>query len=130
MEKVGATTSHLGAAGNAFALAVSRQAYRLMAYKDEYEVARLCSEPGFRAAVDAQFSRTGKIRLHLAPPLLSRLDPRTGRPAKRRFGPWIFTAMALLAKGKRLRSEEHTSELQSLMRNSYAVFCLKKKNTN
>src|SRR3546814_3400924 len=74
-----------------------------MAYKDEYEVARLCSEPGFRAAVDAQFSRTGKIRLHLAPPLLSRLDPRTGRPAKRRFGPWIFTAMALLAKGKRLR---------------------------
>src|SRR3546814_14825327 len=49
------------------------------------------------------FSRTGKIRLHLAPPLLSRLDPRTGRPAKRRFGPWIFTAMALLAKGKRLR---------------------------
>src|SRR3546814_9809512 len=112
MEKVGATTGHLGAAGNAFALAVSRQAYRLMAYKDEYEVARLCSEPGFRAAVDAQFSRTGKIRLHLAPPLLSRLDPRTGRPAKRRFGPG---------------SEEHTSELQSLMRISYAVFCLKKK---
>src|SRR3546814_2403457 len=101
-----------------------------MAYKDEYEVARPCSEPGFRAAVDAQFSRTGKIRLHLAPPLLSRLDPRTGRPAQRRFGPWIFTAMALLAKGKRLRgsrSEEHTSELQSLMRNTYAVFCLQKK---
>src|SRR3546814_12863211 len=42
MEKVGATTSHLGVAGNAFALAVSRQAYRLMAYTDEYEVARPC----------------------------------------------------------------------------------------
>src|SRR3546814_18890092 len=57
MEKVGATTSHLGAAGNAFALAVSRQDYRLMAYTDEYEVARLCSEPGFRAEIGRRSCR-------------------------------------------------------------------------
>ncbi len=73
-----------------------------MAYKDEYEVARLYSDGRFKAAFDAQFA-DGKPRVLLAPPLLSRLDPATGRPKKISFGPWIFTAFGVLAKLKGLR---------------------------
>ncbi|SOC26111.1 indolepyruvate ferredoxin oxidoreductase family protein [Stappia indica] len=78
--------------------------YRAMAYKDEYEVARLYSQPDFRARLEAQFDSPRKLKVLLAPPLISRsLDPRTGRPRKIAFGPWIFTAFRLLAKAKRLR---------------------------
>ncbi|WP_342113368.1 indolepyruvate ferredoxin oxidoreductase family protein [Pseudoduganella sp. OTU4001] len=86
-----------------FARNVAISAYRLMAYKDEYEVARLYSSEEFRASLAAQFSDHGKLSLWLAPPLLSRIDPATGRPRKRKFGPWIFTAMRLLAGAKGLR---------------------------
>src|SRR3546814_9777473 len=77
------------------------------------------------------------LRFHLAPPVLARRDPRTGIPRKLTLGPGMEKVFSLLAHGKILRgtwldifsyrSEEHTSELQSLMRISYAVFCLKKK---
>jgi indolepyruvate ferredoxin oxidoreductase len=77
--------------------------YKLMAYKDEYEVARLYTAPEFRAALDKQFEAGGKVSVQLAPPLLSHTDPRTGRPAKRSFGPWVFTAFAMLTKLKGLR---------------------------
>ncbi|WP_374582348.1 indolepyruvate ferredoxin oxidoreductase family protein [Pseudoduganella sp.] len=86
-----------------FARQVAISAYRLMAYKDEYEVARLYGSDEFRASLAAQFSGHGKVSLWLAPPLLSRTDPATGRPRKRKFGPWIFSAMRLLARGKVLR---------------------------
>jgi indolepyruvate ferredoxin oxidoreductase len=87
----------------AFARAVAVQAYRLMAYKDEYEVARLYSEPAFRAALNQTFSANKRLSIWLAPPLISRLDPATGRPKKRKFGPWIFPLLAALATCKRLR---------------------------
>ncbi|WP_310496447.1 indolepyruvate ferredoxin oxidoreductase family protein [Sandarakinorhabdus sp.] len=90
------------AGGDAFAEAVARSLYKLMAYKDEYEVGRLYSDGRFKAAFDAQFSG-GKARVQLAPPLISGIDPATGRPKKISFGPWIFTAFKLLAKGKGLR---------------------------
>ncbi|MBU6166930.1 MAG: indolepyruvate ferredoxin oxidoreductase family protein [Alphaproteobacteria bacterium] len=90
------------AGGDALAEAVAKSLYRLMAYKDEYEVARLYSDGRFEAAYNAQFSG-GKPRVLLAPPLISRTDPATGRPKKISFGPWIFTAFRLLARGKRLR---------------------------
>ncbi len=77
--------------------------FRLMAYKDEYEVARLYTLPEFRKALEAQFEPGGKVSVQLAPPLLSRVDPATGRPRKRTFGPWVFTAFRLLAAMKRLR---------------------------
>src|SRR3546814_2794278 len=100
--------------------------------------------------------RSYKLSFHLAPPLLAERDPDTGHLKKRAFGPWLLPAFRVLAKLKGLRgtpfdifgysaerklerrliadyeavigerSEEHTSELQSLMRISYAVFCLKK----
>jgi indolepyruvate ferredoxin oxidoreductase len=85
------------------ARAVATQLYRLMAFKDEYEVARLHSLPEWRAQLAASFSGTPRIELNLAPPLLSGLDPSTGLPRKRRFGPWMLRAMGMLRHGKMLR---------------------------
>ena len=82
--------------------AVARSHYKLLAYKDEYEVGRLYSDGRFRAAFDAQFAG-GKPRVQLSPPIFARPDPATGRPRKYSFGPWIFTAFGLLAKLKGLR---------------------------
>jgi indolepyruvate ferredoxin oxidoreductase len=85
------------------ARAVAQSAYRLMAYKDEYEVARLYSEREFLRGLEQQFSDRKSVSLWLAPPLISRLDPATGRPKKHRFGPWVFTVFAVLAGLKGLR---------------------------
>ncbi|MCJ2188682.1 indolepyruvate ferredoxin oxidoreductase family protein [Novosphingobium beihaiensis] len=93
----------LGAKGEAFRRAVAVNAHKLMAYKDEYEVARLYSLPAFHEGLADQFASAGRVSVWLAPPLLSRIDPATGRPAKRKFGPWVFKAFGLLARGKRLR---------------------------
>ncbi len=90
------------AGGDVFAEAVARSYYKLLAYKDEYEVGRLYSDGRFRAAFDAQFSG-GNLKVQLAPPIFGGIDPATGRPKKRSFGPWIFTAFGLLAKMKGLR---------------------------
>ena len=103
IDEVRAATAKLGEEGQAMLHAVATNAYRLMAYKDEYEVARLYTDPEFRRSIEAQFAGAKRISVYLAPPLLSRIDPRTGRPAKRKFGPWIFPVFNLLAKGKRLR---------------------------
>ncbi len=83
--------------------AVARSAYKLLAYKDEYEVGRLYSDGRFTASFAAQFDGGERPRVQLSPPIFARIDPATGRPKKYSFGPWIFTAFGLLAKGKRLR---------------------------
>jgi indolepyruvate ferredoxin oxidoreductase len=77
--------------------------YRLMAYKDEYEVARLFSDPAFLAGIGAQFEGRPGLHFHLAPPLLSRRDPRTGHLLKREFGAWILPVMKGLARLRFLR---------------------------
>jgi indolepyruvate ferredoxin oxidoreductase len=101
-ERFATVVARARAVGDDFGDAVARSLYKLMAYKDEYEVARLYSDGRFKAAFDAQFAG-GKPRVLLAPPLISRLDPATGRPKKISFGPWIFTAFGVLAKLKGLR---------------------------
>jgi indolepyruvate ferredoxin oxidoreductase len=83
--------------------AVATQLHRLMAFKDEYEVARLHSLPEWQAQLGHDFAGSPRIEMNLAPPLLSRQDPNTGLPRKRRFGPWMFNAMGLLRHGKALR---------------------------
>ncbi len=83
--------------------AVAVQLHRLMAFKDEYEVARLHSLPEWRAQLAQDFAGSPRIELNLAPPLLSRTDPNTGLPRKRRFGPWMLRAMGWLRHGKALR---------------------------
>ena len=87
----------------ALALAVARSAFKLMAYKDEYEVARLYSLPEFRESLARQFSSADKMSLWLAPPLISRVDSGTGRPVKRKFGPWIFPVLRGVARMRGLR---------------------------
>ena len=75
-----------------------------MAYKDEYEVARLYADPAFMAGLRDRFAGDPKLKVNLAPPLLAfRKDAKTGRPRKIAFGPWIFPAFRLLAKAKGLR---------------------------
>jgi indolepyruvate ferredoxin oxidoreductase len=74
-----------------------------MAYKDEYEVARLYSEPAFAQELEARFEGIERLELLLAPPILSRPDPLTGAARKRTFGPWIFPALSWLARFKGLR---------------------------
>lgn len=77
--------------------------FKLMAYKDEYEVARLYTGEDFLAKLEREFEGPYKLQFHLAPPLLSRRDPATGRLKKRAFGPWMFAAFKMLAKLKGLR---------------------------
>jgi indolepyruvate ferredoxin oxidoreductase len=83
--------------------AVARSYFKLLAYKDEYEVARLHADPAFRAKIAAQFEGDYKLNFYLAPPLLSKPDPATGQIAKMRFGPWMMTAFGVLARMKFLR---------------------------
>jgi indolepyruvate ferredoxin oxidoreductase len=83
--------------------AVLRHYFKLLTYKDEYEVARLFSDPSFREAVDSQFEGDFRLRFHLAPTFLARPDPASGRIRKLAFGPWMLTAFSWLARLRRLR---------------------------
>ena len=91
------------AASEPLALAVARNLFKLMAYKDEYEVARLYSDGSFAAAVARQFKGDVRLTFHLAPPGLGRRDPVTGKPVKGAFGSWMMGAFRILAALKRLR---------------------------
>ena len=79
---------------------VAKAYHKLLAYKDEYEVARLHRLTRAKAA--EQFENIDRITYHLAPPLLSKLGP-DGRPLKRQFGAWIEKAFGVLARFKFLR---------------------------
>jgi indolepyruvate ferredoxin oxidoreductase len=83
--------------------AVAKGYFKLLAYKDEYEVARLFTDKAFEAALSGQFEARGKLEFHLAPPLLARRDKLTGEPRKMKFGPWMLPVFRLLARAKRLR---------------------------
>jgi indolepyruvate ferredoxin oxidoreductase len=84
--------------------AVARYLFKLMAYKDEYEVARLYSATSFLERVRSTFDGDKlRFEFHLAPPLLTRRDPQTGEPKKMSFGPWLLRAFAVMAKFKFLR---------------------------
>ena len=82
--------------------AVARYLFKLMAYKDEYEVARLHSDPAFLAKIASQFEGDYKLNYHLAPPLISKKNA-AGELQKSKFGPSMLTGFRLLAKLKGLR---------------------------
>ena len=75
----------------------------LLAYKDEYEVARLYSSRDFLSRIESEFEGEFTLRFNLSPPLLSRTDPLTGRPAKREFGQWMLPLFRILARLRGLR---------------------------
>ena len=84
-----------------FAEAVARSLFKLMSYKDEYEVARLHAET-LEPAVAEGFDGVRRVEFHMAPPLLSRPGP-DGRPRKVTFGPWLLPVLKVLRHGKAVR---------------------------
>jgi len=86
-----------------FADAVARYGFKLMAVKDEYEVARLYTDGSFRRQLAEQFEGDYRLEFHLAPPILGDRDPATGHLRKRAFGPWMMTAFRAVAALRRLR---------------------------
>ncbi len=112
VERVRAAEAPLGK--TALTEAVARYLFKLMAYKDEYEVARLHTQTGFRERIAAQFEGDFKIRHHMAPPLLARRNAQ-GELQKRRFGAGMGLALGLLARLRWLRGTAldpfgHTAE--------------------
>ena len=85
-----------------FTRAVAQSLFKLMAYKDEYEVARLYTDPAFRQSLEQQFEGDLKLSFYMAPPVISRA--RQGEPPRKiELGGWMLPAMRILAKGKMLR---------------------------
>jgi indolepyruvate ferredoxin oxidoreductase len=83
--------------------AVARYFFKLLAIKDEYEVARLYAETDFVQRVAAQFEGDYKLNFHLAPPTTNKPDANTGEPRKSRYGPWMMPVFRVLAKLRRVR---------------------------
>jgi indolepyruvate ferredoxin oxidoreductase len=83
--------------------AVARYGYKLMAYKDEYEVARLLSDPAFSAQIARDFEGPYRVLFHMAPPLFARRDRLTGHLKKRAYGRGAHALLGFLAKFKWLR---------------------------
>jgi indolepyruvate ferredoxin oxidoreductase len=113
VDRVRAAEDKLGK-GTRLTEAVARYLHKLMAYKDEYEVARLYTDPAFMAKIDGMFEGDVKLKFHLAPPLLAKKD-RDGHLIKQEFGPWMMKAFGVLAKLKGLRGTAfdpfgHTAE--------------------
>ena len=86
-----------------FTEAVASYYFKLLAYKDEYEVARLYTNGDFMQKIKGRFEGDYKLKLHLAPPLFSSRDAHSGEPVKTAYGAWILSAMNLLARFKFLR---------------------------
>jgi indolepyruvate ferredoxin oxidoreductase len=89
--------------GTALTEAATRALFKVMAYKDEYEVARLYTQSDFLRRVADQFDGPYQLRFHLAPPLLAERDPATGHLQKRDYGRWMLGAFRVLARLRFLR---------------------------
>jgi indolepyruvate ferredoxin oxidoreductase len=88
--------------GSKLSMAVAKSYFKLMAYKDEYEVARLYTDGRFLEQLKSQFEGEVKLKFNLAPPLFAKKDAK-GHLVKAEFGPWMMSAFKLLAKLKGLR---------------------------
>jgi indolepyruvate ferredoxin oxidoreductase len=103
VERVRAAEDKMAAGSTRLTEAVAANAFRLMAYKDEYEVARLLTEPSFWHGIRGRFDG-GSHKLHLAPPIFSGRDPSSGRPRKMAFSATLLLpVLRLLARFKGLR---------------------------
>ncbi len=103
VERVRRAEGQVAPGSTRLAEAVARNAYKLLAIKDEYEVARLYTDGEFAKAVQDAFDGDIQVHLHLAIPGLRKHDAASGEPLKRRYGPWMLNAMRLLARLKALR---------------------------
>jgi indolepyruvate ferredoxin oxidoreductase len=103
VEKVVAAETAKTPGMTGLAEAAARYLFKLMAYKDEYEVARLYADTGFVERVRGAFDGDLKLEFHLAPPLLAKIDRATGEPKKISYGPWILSAFRVLKSFRFLR---------------------------
>jgi indolepyruvate ferredoxin oxidoreductase len=103
VEKVTAAERARMPGSDALARAVAKNYAKLLAYKDEYEVARLYTDGTFRTRLAQQFDGDFALKVHLAPPLWAKRDPATGYLKKQAYGGWVIRAFGLLAKLKSLR---------------------------
>jgi indolepyruvate ferredoxin oxidoreductase len=101
VEKVRAAEARFGS-GDALSKAVAKNLSKLMAYKDEYEVARLYTDGEFQKRLAETFEGDVKVKFHLAPPLLAKRDAQ-GHLVKAQYGSWMKFAFGVLAKFKGLR---------------------------
>ncbi|WP_158968757.1 indolepyruvate ferredoxin oxidoreductase family protein [Chachezhania sediminis] len=90
-------------AGDAPVISAARSLFKLMAYKDEYEVARLMTSTGFARELHDTFEGDFAVNYHFAPPLLNTGQDARGRPLKKTFGPWMQKPLKMLARMKTLR---------------------------
>jgi indolepyruvate ferredoxin oxidoreductase len=102
VQQVSDTEAANGGKGN-FAEAVARSYFKLLSYKDEYEVARLHTRSGFLESVRRDFGSKAKLKFHLAPPLLNSRKDARGRPRKKEFGAWVIPLFKILANMRRFR---------------------------
>ncbi|MBT8137184.1 MAG: indolepyruvate ferredoxin oxidoreductase family protein [Gammaproteobacteria bacterium] len=103
VDRVRNAEQELVAGSDVLSEAVARSYFKLLAYKDEYEVGRLHTRTGFAEQVAQQFEGDYKLNYHMAPPLLSPGVDARGRPRKRAFGPWLTPLLGMLARMKGLR---------------------------
>ena len=103
VDKVAKVEKERARGRSGLAEAVARSLYKLMAYKDEYEVARLYTDGEFHKKLATQFEGDYKVTFHLAPPLFADRDPTTGQLQKREYGAWVMPMFRILASLKRLR---------------------------
>jgi indolepyruvate ferredoxin oxidoreductase len=103
VDRVRAAERRIGQIDGPLAFAAARAYFKLLAVKDEYEVARLYSDGTFARDLQRRFTGSYKIRFHMAPPLLARPDRVTGRVRKRDYGGWMGRLFPLLARMKILR---------------------------
>ncbi|MCB1832770.1 MAG: 2-oxoacid:acceptor oxidoreductase family protein, partial [Geminicoccaceae bacterium] len=95
--------THLGNVAMPVTKTATRYLFKLMAIKDEFEVARLFTNGSFQRQLEREFESHGHIELYLAPPFLAARHPATGEPVKRRYGPWMFRLLKILAGLRRWR---------------------------
>ena len=103
VDRVAAAEQRVRPGSRALQDAVARHYFQLLAYKDEYEVARLHTETGFLDSVRRNFGAAARPTFHFSPPLFARTDPATGRPKKYELGPWMVPVLRVLAKLRWLR---------------------------
>ena len=103
VDRVAAAERAVAPGSTALALAAARSYFKLLAYKDEYEVARLHTSADFLPEIRRHFGKGFKLRFHFSVPLFAGTDPATGRPRKREYGGWMLPLLRVLARLKFLR---------------------------
>jgi indolepyruvate ferredoxin oxidoreductase len=106
IDRIAAAEQRVRPGSQALQDAVARNYFSVLAYKDEYEVARLHTESDFVDSVRRNFGPKVRLSFHFSPPLFARTDPSTGRPKKYEFGPWVLPILRVLARLRWLRGRK------------------------